>query len=238
MKNRILNKTVLIALFTCLSFAQVWAGEPDKQGSFGEQQVPASTTTAEGVARLNENRMSKVVKVHLNSQDMEGTLRLAAKAFAEGTEIQISPGPERHLPHEAWHVVQRDVTAIAQMASASQEVTPDTRELRDRLTPNLVGLFTAWRNLEDIDALEENGETETQAREFLKAHIQEAIERGHGITAKEPPSAEALADMQKMLASKEVTALRVNLYSNKSIEFKDAPDDEDKKDEREEPGKR
>jgi hypothetical protein len=32
---------------------------------------------------------------------------LNANAYARGTEIHISPGQEKHLPHEAWHVVQQ-----------------------------------------------------------------------------------------------------------------------------------
>jgi hypothetical protein len=32
---------------------------------------------------------------------------LGAEAYAEGEEIHIGPGFERHLPHEAWHVVQQ-----------------------------------------------------------------------------------------------------------------------------------
>jgi hypothetical protein len=33
--------------------------------------------------------------------------QLQAHAFAQGTDIHIAPGQERHLPHEAWHVVQQ-----------------------------------------------------------------------------------------------------------------------------------
>ncbi len=44
------------------------------------------------------------VKVHYNSSQPEG---LQAHAYAQGTDIHIAPGQERHLPHEAWHVVQQ-----------------------------------------------------------------------------------------------------------------------------------
>ena len=33
--------------------------------------------------------------------------RLDALAYTQGTEIHVAPGQERHLPHEAWHVVQQ-----------------------------------------------------------------------------------------------------------------------------------
>jgi hypothetical protein len=32
---------------------------------------------------------------------------LGARAFAQGNDIHLGPGQDRHLPHEAWHVVQQ-----------------------------------------------------------------------------------------------------------------------------------
>ncbi len=44
------------------------------------------------------------VRVHYNSATPS---RLQAHAYAQGAEIHIAPGQEKHLPHEAWHVVQQ-----------------------------------------------------------------------------------------------------------------------------------
>lgn len=33
--------------------------------------------------------------------------KIAAHAYTQGTEIHLAPGQERHLAHEAWHVVQQ-----------------------------------------------------------------------------------------------------------------------------------
>ena len=44
------------------------------------------------------------VRVHYNSSK---PAQLQALAYAQGTNIHIAPGQERHLPHEAWHVVQQ-----------------------------------------------------------------------------------------------------------------------------------
>ena len=33
--------------------------------------------------------------------------KLDAQAFTRGSEIHLAPGQDRHLPHEAWHVVQQ-----------------------------------------------------------------------------------------------------------------------------------
>ncbi|GAB3218640.1 DUF4157 domain-containing protein [Algoriphagus aestuariicola] len=44
------------------------------------------------------------VKVHYNSDKPS---QLQAHAYAQGTDIHVAPGQEKHLPHEAWHVVQQ-----------------------------------------------------------------------------------------------------------------------------------
>jgi hypothetical protein len=44
------------------------------------------------------------VRVHANS---EKPAQLNAAAYAHGDNIYLAPGQERHLPHEAWHVVQQ-----------------------------------------------------------------------------------------------------------------------------------
>jgi len=44
------------------------------------------------------------VRVHTNS---DKPAQLQAHAYAQGTDIYLAPGQEKHLPHEAWHVVQQ-----------------------------------------------------------------------------------------------------------------------------------
>jgi len=44
------------------------------------------------------------VKVHYNSSQ---PAQLQAHAYAQGTDIHVAPGQEKHLPHEAWHIVQQ-----------------------------------------------------------------------------------------------------------------------------------
>ncbi len=56
-----------------------------------------------GVERLSGLAMNDV-QVHYNS---EKPAQLQAYAYAQGSDIHLGPGQERHLPHEAWHVVQQ-----------------------------------------------------------------------------------------------------------------------------------
>ncbi|AOY81057.1 DUF4157 domain-containing protein [Moorena producens JHB] len=56
-----------------------------------------------GIENLSGYSMDDV-RVHYNS---EKPAQLQAQAYAQGTEIHVGPGQEKHLPHEAWHVVQQ-----------------------------------------------------------------------------------------------------------------------------------
>lgn len=44
------------------------------------------------------------VQVHYNS---DKPAAMKALAYTQGCDIHVAPGQERHLPHEAWHVVQQ-----------------------------------------------------------------------------------------------------------------------------------
>ncbi|MFZ6721620.1 DUF4135 domain-containing protein [Undibacterium sp. Ji49W] len=56
-----------------------------------------------GIESLSGMRMDHV-KVNYNSGK---PAQLNAHAYAQGSEIHVAPGQERHVPHEAWHVVQQ-----------------------------------------------------------------------------------------------------------------------------------
>ncbi len=56
-----------------------------------------------GVERLSGYSMDDVT-VHYNSGK---PAQVQAYAYAQGTDIHLGPGQEKHLPHEAWHVVQQ-----------------------------------------------------------------------------------------------------------------------------------
>ncbi len=59
--------------------------------------LKSSIKSLSGLAKNN-------VRVHYNSSK---PAQLQALAYAQGTDIHLGPGQERHLPHEAWHVVQQ-----------------------------------------------------------------------------------------------------------------------------------
>lgn len=56
-----------------------------------------------GIEKLSGYSMDDV-RVHYNSGK---PAQLQALAYTQGTDIHMAPGQEKHLPHEAWHVVQQ-----------------------------------------------------------------------------------------------------------------------------------
>lgn len=72
-----------------------------------EPALPNNTglpdTLKAGIENLSGLAMDDV-KVHYNSPKPQ---ELQAHAYAQGTDIHVAPGQEKHLPHEVWHVVQQ-----------------------------------------------------------------------------------------------------------------------------------
>jgi hypothetical protein len=56
-----------------------------------------------GIESLSGMDMSDV-RVHTNSAEPR---QLNALAYAQGSDIHLAPGQEKHMAHEAWHVVQQ-----------------------------------------------------------------------------------------------------------------------------------
>lgn len=68
-----------------------------------ENKTGLPDTLKTGVESISGYSMDDV-KVHYNS---DRPALLQAHAYAQGDNIYLAPGQEKHLPHEAWHVVQQ-----------------------------------------------------------------------------------------------------------------------------------
>lgn len=64
------------------------------------------------------------VKVHFNSNK---PAQLQAHAYAQGTDIHIASGQEKHLPHEAWHVIQQKQGRVKPTMQMEGNINDDTR---------------------------------------------------------------------------------------------------------------
>lgn len=88
-------------------------------------------TLKSGIENLSGYSMDDV-KVHYNSSK---PAQLQAHAYAQGTDIHVAGGQEKHLPHEAWHVVQQKqgrVAATTQMKGFAVNDTLDLEREADR----------------------------------------------------------------------------------------------------------
>jgi len=68
-----------------------------------ENRTGLSDQLKTGIENLSGHSMDDV-SVHYNSAK---PAQLHAHAYAQGTDIHVAPGQEKHIPHEAWHVVQQ-----------------------------------------------------------------------------------------------------------------------------------
>ncbi len=79
-----------------------------KENNFPQAPIQKNNTGLPDKLKTGIENLSGVsmdhVKVHYNSAK---PAQLNAHAYAQGSQIHIAPGQEKHLPHEAWHVVQQ-----------------------------------------------------------------------------------------------------------------------------------
>ena len=92
-------------------------------GGRNETGLPAQLKA--GIESLSGFSMDDV-RVHRGSPK---PALLGALAYAQGSEIHVGPGQERHLPHEAWHVVQQKQGRVRATAQAKGLPLNDWQDL-------------------------------------------------------------------------------------------------------------
>lgn len=98
------------------------AGKPNHTGM--PDQLKSGVEALSGIAMDD-------VKVHYNSTQPQ---QLNAHAYAQGSDIHIAPGQERHLPHEAWHVVQQRQGRVKPTAQLKGVNVNDNEQLEKEAT--------------------------------------------------------------------------------------------------------
>lgn len=78
-------------------------GCPRCQGTQRENHTGMPGELKNGLENLSGRDLSDV-RVHRNSPK---PAQLNALAYTQGQTIHLAPGQDKHLPHEAWHVVQQ-----------------------------------------------------------------------------------------------------------------------------------
>jgi hypothetical protein len=111
-------------------------------------RAPARNALPESL-RLGMQALSGVdlgqVQVHYDSPR---PAQLQAMAYAQGNEIHLGPGQERHLPHEAWHLVQQRqgrVRANAEAGGVAINDSPGLEREADQMGARATQMKTAQR---------------------------------------------------------------------------------------------
>ncbi|MGB0932039.1 MAG: eCIS core domain-containing protein, partial [Chitinophagales bacterium] len=141
-----------------------------------------------GIENLSGYSMDDV-KVHYNS---DKPAQLQAHAFAQGTDIHLGAGQEKHLAHEAWHVVQQKqgrVKPTVQM-KGKVNVNDDSGLEREADVMGAKALQMKGNHNEPLKTSSLNGEVSQMKGETVQ--LQEA----GGYTA----GVEAISDKEKALA--------------------------------------
>ena len=78
-----------------------------------------------GMESLSGLDMSDV-RVHYNSTKPAA---VQAHAYAQGNDIHVAPGQEKHLAHEAWHVVQQKQGRVQPTSTVNGSAINDSSAL-------------------------------------------------------------------------------------------------------------
>ncbi|MCV3271518.1 eCIS core domain-containing protein [Roseobacter sinensis] len=140
------------------------------------------------------------VRVHRNSGAPE---QLGAEAYAQGTDIHLGPGQERHLPHEAWHVVQ---------------------QAQGRVRPTLQMAGVSINDDPSLEAeAEAMGKGVAQAKvPANKGPLQMAAAPGSAVVQRARGDYKALWDKDPALAKMSITQTSIAGYMTRAQEFEQA----------------
>ncbi|WP_168203023.1 MULTISPECIES: eCIS core domain-containing protein [unclassified Tardiphaga] len=131
------------------------------------QRQPSNRTGLPDHLRAGMENLSGLamddVRVHYNSPEPR---QLQALAFAQGSDIHVAPGQERHLPHEAWHVVQQRQGRVQPTMQAKGVAINDDETLEseaDRMGERLSS-FQSLAQLRSVRSPARTGNAIVQAR--------------------------------------------------------------------------
>ena len=107
-----------------------------------------------GVENLSGIDMSDV-RVHYNSLK---PAKIGALAYTQGKDIDVAPGQERHLPHEAWHVVQQMQGRVKPTMQMKDGIPVNDDEGLEHEADVIGGQIADYRLFRSIEANANQGE--------------------------------------------------------------------------------
>ncbi|MGZ5027898.1 MAG: eCIS core domain-containing protein [Methylobacter sp.] len=160
------------------------------------QQAPAFKSNNTGLPDKLKNGIEALsglsldnVKVHYNSSQ---PMQFNALAYAQGTDIHVAPGQERHVPHEAWHVVQQAQGRVKPTMQMRNEVpVNDNVELEKEA--DIMGAKSL-----DLGRLEAKAHLEYILPEKSHGGTRPVVQRALAIKGESADKAKALAQLNAL----------------------------------------
>jgi len=154
-----------------------------------------------GIENLSGYSMEDV-KVHYNSHQ---PAQLQAHAYAQGTDIHLAPGQERHLPHEAWHVVQQKQGRVKPTVQLKGHAPINDDAGLEQEADRMGSVASNWSG-ETVQQKQDSGSGENT--------IQRMVAYGPFPTVYAPREIRKIADTDNYTQAKYIAGLRLILGGN------------------------
>lgn len=123
-----------------------------KQENKVENKTGLPDNLKSGIENLSGVDISDV-NVHYNS---DKPAQLNAHAFAQGTEIHVAAGQEKHLPHEAWHTVQQKQGRVTPTFKMKKDVAVNDDSHLEKEADQMGDKANSIKNKSDVKPLFNN----------------------------------------------------------------------------------
>lgn len=205
-KNQSTHDSILQAYKAKTAQLQSAEEEESVQGKFETTQLQSNNTglpdnLKSGIENLSGHSMNDV-KVHYNSSQ---PATLQAHAYAQGTNIHVAPGQEKHVPHEAWHVVQQKQGRVKPTKQMKGKVNVNDDAGLEKEADVMGAKAMQLQSKENKSKLVNNGTEEVSQRKSQETVIQNHSKQcgcascsgtKQPVQKKENPSAESIVQLK------------------------------------------
>lgn len=162
-----MGNQAVMQLLSARAAVQRKSGSPETANAGRENRTGMPDQLKSGLENLSGMDLSDV-KVHYNS---DKPAELNALAYAQGTDIHIGPGQEKHLPHEGWHVVQQKQGRVQPTVTEGNAAINDDAALEaeaDRMGAMALQMKAATGGERTLQAKTEAAGAETLQRKVIQ----------------------------------------------------------------------
>lgn len=153
-----------------------------------------------GVESLSGMSMDHV-QVHYNSSR---PAEVGALAYARGSEIHMAPGQERHLPHEAWHLVQQQQGRVQPTMQAHGVAINDDARLEHEAESMGARALRGPAPMQRVSSSAREGDVSLQRVERTGGGV---IQRAVGLEIESSPDWQAYDHDRKLASGEKVNHL-------------------------------